>query len=480
MAYKTSISDTVQSLSEIQVPTDGNLDVNLGDTAGARKLVIKDSSDTEVANIDSNGLFTSITGLTLSGAVSGITTLGMGGDLTNYENTNDASPSIFLGSAAAECVEIQSVYDAGAKTLNYIQLQTYAASAAADKGEWRIGVDGTDILHIDDGGLEVTGTVDATGGFTDGVMTINGSGGMTGVASLAMTGAITGVTDLTVNTIILGWEGIRNQTPGVPVRIGSSAGGEIEFEIPETTVYSVLFGDLFDFGITGVSSTAASANITKNGLVAATGAAIGGLLYIWSSSTTADIGWYRVTGVPDANTITVDRVLSGTQTDLKITPYTHGTLFKPSDGTNGQTITHYSKYNKPLQIGGTIPVATTQSLTAADILIPSKLEVGGIAYFENQVLSQVAADADFDNTEVLSTGITSGYGLLVVAETVGTEACVYLIAGATIEKIGTDATFTVTKDNAATYNVYWDVNQFKVQNKVGDNKAIKVGFYGLL
>ncbi len=89
-----------------------------------------------------------------AGAVSGITTLSMAGDLTDYEATNDANPSWFLGSAAAERLEIQSVYDAGAQTLNYVQFQTYAASATADKGEYRFGVDGTDRLHIDDAGLE--------------------------------------------------------------------------------------------------------------------------------------------------------------------------------------------------------------------------------------------------------------------------------------------------------------------------------------
>lgn len=88
-----------------------------------------------------------------AGALASITTLGMAGDLTNYEATNDGNPSIFLGASATERFEIQSVYDSGAQTLNYVQFQTYAASATADKGKYVFGVDGTDILSITDSGI---------------------------------------------------------------------------------------------------------------------------------------------------------------------------------------------------------------------------------------------------------------------------------------------------------------------------------------
>ena len=42
-----------------------------------------------------------------------------------------------------------------------------------------------------------------------------------------------------------------------------------------------------------------------------------------------------------------------------------------------------------------------------------------------------------------------------------------------------NASMTTTKDNAGTYNVYWETDQYKVQNNVGDNKNVKVGFYGV-
>lgn len=91
-----------------------------------------------------------------------------------------------------------------------------------------------------------------------------------------------------------------------------------------------------------------------------------------------------------------------------------------------------------------------------------------------------ASDSDFDNTEVLVTTIAdTEYGLLIIKETTGTEACIYLISAGAIEKISSDATFTVTKDNAGTYNVYFEDNVIKVQNNVGDNKSVQIAIYGL-
>jgi hypothetical protein len=100
--------------------------------------------------------------LSSTGTLTILNGLTMAGDLTDYEATNDANPSIFLGSAAAERLEIQSVYDGGAQTLNYVQFQTYAASATADKGKYIFGVDGTTILSIVDAGITVVGDVSST------------------------------------------------------------------------------------------------------------------------------------------------------------------------------------------------------------------------------------------------------------------------------------------------------------------------------
>lgn len=59
--------------------------------------------------------------------INGITTLGMAGDLTNYEAVNDANPQIRIGSADADEGHIQAVFDSGAQTLDYLLISTDSA-----------------------------------------------------------------------------------------------------------------------------------------------------------------------------------------------------------------------------------------------------------------------------------------------------------------------------------------------------------------
>lgn len=88
-------------------------------------------------------------------AIAGVSTLGLGGDITLYEAVNDGNPEIRVGSSDAEEFHIQAVYDTGAQTLDYVQFETDAASATADKGEYRFNVDGVLSATIDDGGIEI-------------------------------------------------------------------------------------------------------------------------------------------------------------------------------------------------------------------------------------------------------------------------------------------------------------------------------------
>lgn len=115
------------------------------------------------------------------------------------------------------------------------------------------------------------------------------------------------------------------------------------------------------------------------------------------------------------------------------------------------------------------------------------MDVGGTSMWQEVdrsdsgiFISNAATDTDSDNTDILSTGIAdTEYGMVMVRETVGTEACMFLIAGGTIEKISGDATFTVTAGTGAAYNVYFAGNEVVVENLVGDNKNIRVAFYGM-
>lgn len=72
---------------------------------------------------------------------------------TYYVTTNDGNPEARIGASDSEEVHFQAIYDTGAQTLDYALFQTDTASATADKGLFRFNVDGTDILDIDDGGI---------------------------------------------------------------------------------------------------------------------------------------------------------------------------------------------------------------------------------------------------------------------------------------------------------------------------------------
>lgn len=159
---------------------------------------------------------------------------------------------------------------------------------------------------------------------------------------------------------------------------------------------------------------------------------------------------------------------------------------------NGLTTTELYTYNTfssstnyerlGLTYSSNVAVIDSQKGSGGGTARPLSLAIGGVKHLNLTTLGVtnfVAEDADFDTDEVLSTGITSGYGLLVVRESVGGVCGVFRIENQTIVVASVNAAFTITKDNAATYNVYWETDQFKIQNKVGDNKSIKVGFYGI-
>ena len=142
-----------------------------------------------------------------------------------------------------------------------------------------------------------------------------------------------------------------------------------------------LFGNWLAIGtLTGCSSNGTT-TITKatHGLTLVAGE----LVYVTGSSTAADKGFYRyVSG--DANTIVVDRVLSGTQTDVALVVYKDVISIHATDATNGQMLTSWSAQNKPLQIGGTVLAATT-NLDSADVYIGGDIGFSQTQAASNQV-----------------------------------------------------------------------------------------------
>lgn len=146
----------------------GYLDVkNNTWTSGASSFINigVSNSSREIEASFANGLLFRCNGLALTldtssnvvveNALTVKSTTSLQDDLTIYDAANDDNPQVRIGSSDTEEVHIQAVYDSGAQTLDYVLFQTDVASATANKGLYRFNVDGSDILDIDDGGIDL-------------------------------------------------------------------------------------------------------------------------------------------------------------------------------------------------------------------------------------------------------------------------------------------------------------------------------------
>jgi len=102
----------------------------------------------------SQGNITTLNALTSFGAA-GATTDVVAGDVTMYNAVNDGNPTISIGSSSAERLLITSSYVSGGQLLDYVKFSTVEASSTANRGKYIFDVDGTDILTIDDGGIDL-------------------------------------------------------------------------------------------------------------------------------------------------------------------------------------------------------------------------------------------------------------------------------------------------------------------------------------
>lgn len=116
--------------------------------------------------------------------------------LVNYETTNGAKPSVKVGASETEDAHFQAVFDTGAQTIDYILIKSDTASATANKGLFRFNVDGTDILDVDDGGINFSTSMG---------ISINGTDIITdsaGTATLSNLDAIDATTETTLETAL--------------------------------------------------------------------------------------------------------------------------------------------------------------------------------------------------------------------------------------------------------------------------------------
>ena len=176
-----------------------------------------------------------------------------GSDHILYEAVNDGNPQLRIGAVDAEELHVQTVYDSAAQTLNYVLFTTDVASVTADKGLYRFNVDGTDILDIDDGGLDLkTGFTYAINGTNVLSSTTLGSG--VTASSLTSVGTLTTLTvdDITINGNTISSAGAST------LAITPTAGQAITFDGTVTLDAGVIAG------ATSITSTSFVGDVTGN------------------------------------------------------------------------------------------------------------------------------------------------------------------------------------------------------------------------
>ena len=121
--------------------------------ANDSNLTRKESLADVIAAIDGTGL-TASSGVLSVDASQAITAL-TGGDLTIFDDANNADVSLALGTSATESLTIQVLNGGSNKTAEEIHFSTATASGTANHGKMVFDIDGTDILTIDDGGIDI-------------------------------------------------------------------------------------------------------------------------------------------------------------------------------------------------------------------------------------------------------------------------------------------------------------------------------------
>ena len=78
-----------------------------------------------------------------------------GGDLTLYEDANNADVSFKMGTSATEALSIEVLNGGSNKTAEEIKIKTSTASATGNHGKISIYIDDAEIMDIDDGGIDM-------------------------------------------------------------------------------------------------------------------------------------------------------------------------------------------------------------------------------------------------------------------------------------------------------------------------------------
>ncbi len=189
---------------------------------------------------------------------------------------------------------------------------------------------------------------------------------------------------------------------------------------------------------------------------------IGDRILVVSTTTSADRGFYRIVTFVQDTSFVVDRVFSGSDSDVSIEVWTDCIIFPYTNGSQGNILLSASGQDMPFQIGGDTPEATSQSLGAESTLIGGPfLEVNAEAFFEGgfsstNFISVTGGNIGMTDDRPINFGTGNSTSLLW--ETVDANANALILALA--DGGATDVPVFVIGDTGATSIINQDLGFF--------------------
>lgn len=181
--------------------------------------------------------------------------------------------------------------------------------------------------------------------------------------------------------------------------------------------------------------------------------------------------------------------------DLEFTTYTKGLYWQETEDNYGKpyiadtgegSLQIYGGYALLFSANEEIDFNTLVHFNSA-AFFQSDVESTAGNIIGQKLIPKTYTDSDFDNNEVINSGIGSTYyggngsvmGMLMInVRSIPNHEYItglFRIDGNQTFIISANALFNLTKDNLGTYNFYWENNQYKFQNKVGNDRFVNFG-----